>query len=83
MRLTPDQILTAAEWLDVNEGEDGEATACHAVAAWLTALAVKRKTDSAVRSIARQTGRSLRESRVALKRGLERGLERSSQPCHD
>lgn len=49
-RPSSDALLTAAEWLDVNEGELGEGDECHAVAAWLRAEA----QASDLRKVARE-----------------------------
>lgn len=52
MRPTNEQLLLAAEWLDVNEGEDNEATDCAAVASYLRELV----TADEERQIARVNG---------------------------
>lgn len=51
-RPSDDALRTAAEWLDVNEGDEGEGDDCRAVADWL-----RRQIEEArVRKIARETG---------------------------
>lgn len=49
---TAEQMTAAAEWLRINEGEEGEAEACEAVADWLDQQA-EAKT---LRLIAREHG---------------------------
>lgn len=49
---TDEQIRMAAEWLRINEGEEGEAQACHAVADWIEHEADER----VLRSEARKAG---------------------------
>ena len=51
---TVEQMECAAEWLDVNEGEDGEAEGCHAVATWLRAEAKKKLKREAMAQAKRQ-----------------------------
>jgi hypothetical protein len=63
-RPTPDQIETARSWLDVNEGEEGEAEACRAVAAWLRHLESART----LRTLAREAKVPMRDVRKAIKR---------------
>lgn len=43
---TDDQLLLAADWLDYNEGDSGEAEGCHAVAEWLRARVYGREGGS-------------------------------------
>lgn len=47
-----DELLLAADWLDENEGDGGEAYSCKAVAKWLREVA----EDRLIRSEARQAG---------------------------
>lgn len=47
-----DDMATAAEWLEANEGSDGEKEACSRVAVWLDAYA----KESAEREGARMVG---------------------------
>ncbi len=46
-----EDIQTAADWLDCNEGEDGEAEACSRVATWLRAYAQEAKIKAAARKV--------------------------------
>lgn len=66
-RPTIEDLQTAAEWLDINEGEDGEAVSCHAVADWLRREAARRQTAQVVTTVARETGRSRAIVRKAIK----------------
>lgn len=69
---SPEDFLTAAEWLDVNEGDDGEKESCHRVAEWLrdaVAKSDKRKADdSVIRQLAQKTGASTKDARAFWKR---------------
>ena len=49
---TAEDIETAIAWLQANEGEDGEASACSKVADWLGTLA----RDAYIRKAARVAG---------------------------
>lgn len=51
-RPTDDQFAVAVEWLLANEGEDGEAEACKAVADWIEA----GRSESYLRTAARKAG---------------------------
>lgn len=52
MRPTPEQMYLAAEWLLINEGEEGESEACAIVADWL-----EKQVDAQLdRQIARENG---------------------------
>lgn len=71
-RPTEEQFEYACEWLTINEGDDGEAEACHAVADWLRAemeryfnASVKAK---AVRELAKKHGVTEKVMRAALRR---------------
>ena len=57
-----DDIETAADWLEYNEGKDGEAEACSRVATWLRAYA----RESEERSAARQIGCTVKYFRKYL-----------------
>ena len=52
MRPTCEQMHLAAEWLRINEGEEGEAEACEAVADWLE----EQSEAQMLREIAREQG---------------------------
>lgn len=61
---TPDAMLTAADWLEVNEGEEGEMDECHAVAKWL-----REQVDAkALRQVCREKGVPVARVRAALAR---------------
>jgi hypothetical protein len=51
-----DDIEVAAMWLEVNEGDDGEAESCSRVATWLRTYA----RESEERAAARQVGCSVK-----------------------
>jgi hypothetical protein len=58
-RVTEDDLLLAAEWLDeYEEGADGQAEMLrmHKVAAWLRKQAEDRQREAAVRTAMRKTG---------------------------
>lgn len=57
-----DDIETAAEWLQVNEGDNGESEACSRVATWLHSYA----RESEERSAARLAGCTVRYLRWIL-----------------
>jgi len=59
---TVQQLETAAAWLDVNEGTDGEADDCAAVAQWL----MHQARMLADRDIAREAGVPVRHVRRAI-----------------
>ena len=67
-----EDIAIACEWLEINEGDAGEAEACAKVAAWLKDFAWKAEDraarEAAVRKIARDAGCSMKVARAALKR---------------
>ena len=71
-RLSIADLEVAAEWLDYNEGDDGEGDACRRVAAWLRAEAERREAENTARHIARKTGASLAQVRAALRRRAAR-----------
>jgi hypothetical protein len=62
-----EDMLTAAEWLDVNEGTDGEAEACARIAARLRRQAEQMDEDHAARGIAKATGVTLHRARKAYR----------------
>ena len=59
---TIEAMYLAAEWLDCNEGGDGEAEACHAVAEWLRAQA----SAKTFRACCRLAGLPVGKARKAL-----------------
>ena len=64
-RPSNEDLLTAAEWLDVNEGEEGEKEACHATANWIRNLVDQNDKDRIIKQIAQEAGVSVARARVA------------------
>lgn len=64
-----DDMLLAAEWLDVNEGDEGESETCHKVADWLRKLvddADQKKVENiAVRELVKRSGVTMKRARQA------------------
>lgn len=69
-RVTTEQLATAAEWLDTNNGEQGEAEACSAVAEWLRAEIQRRLVDAAAREVASATGVRPAQAKHALRAAM-------------
>jgi hypothetical protein len=67
-RPTFEQLGLAAEWLDMNEGDGGEAEACKAVAEWIMAQAVKFERDHAAREFAKEKGLDMKTVRAMLRK---------------
>ena len=67
MKLRSGDLELAAEWLRANEGEGGEAGACHRVAEFLDRLARKRHRENVLRAAARSSGIPIRNARRILK----------------
>ena len=65
-RVSIDDLSTAAEWLDCNEGDSGEAESCKRVAKWLAAEVERRTKQAAIRHVARERGVSPKAVRAAL-----------------
>ena len=61
-RPTQDDLLLAAEWLDYNEGGDGESERCARVAEWLRKQVHNRQTAA----LAKQCGVSRAVVRAAI-----------------
>ncbi len=61
---TPDQLRTAADWLEVNEGLEGEAERCKAVSVWLNAQADAQE----MRAECRKAGVPVAKLRARLRR---------------
>ncbi len=68
---------TASEWLNFNEGENGERESCHRVAEWLDQL-IKRDLE---RSAAKKAGVPVRKLREVIARRGGNGC--SSQSAKD
>lgn len=75
-RVTIADLELAALWLDCNEGDDGEADACHRVAAWLEAEISQRLERRAARQISRETGAPMSAARLALTAARDGRAER-------
>lgn len=67
-RVSTEDLNIAANWLEVNEGDNGEAEACQRVAAFLQAEIDRRHRKAAVRSIVREKNIPARLVRQALAR---------------
>jgi uncharacterized membrane protein len=67
-RVSVEDLELAAEWLDVNEGDAGEAEACHRVAEWLRAEADRRGQDRIVRRLAKEAGTTVQHARAFYER---------------
>lgn len=61
-----EDIETACEWLEINDGDDDEDGRCHRVASWLRAYTKKAEEDAVVHKIAREAGCSAKIARAAL-----------------
>jgi len=59
-----DAMDTAAEWLESNEGEEGEADECAAVAKWLR----EQIAAAQLREVAKQAGVPTKVARRILRR---------------
>lgn len=71
MTPTPNQLRRAAHWLEMNEGSDGEADDCNAVAEWLY-----RQADNAdLRAMCRDAGVPVAQARAAIARAT------GEEPC--
>lgn len=66
-RVSIEDLNTARAWLDVNEGQDGEAEACHRVADWLLAEIAKRETSASINNAAKRLGVSPQRVRAAIR----------------
>jgi hypothetical protein len=60
----PEDLDVAAQWLRVNEGENGEAESCRRVARWLEKLV----RDADERRVAKEGGVSVRTLRSVMER---------------
>jgi hypothetical protein len=70
-RVSTDDLNIAADWLEVNEGDNGEAEACRRVAAFLQAEIDRRHKAAAVRAIAREKNVSPALVRKALAQSVQ------------
>lgn len=59
---TPEQLRRAAYWLELNEGPNGEAGDCAAVATWLYSQAEQAE----LRALCRDAGVSVAQARAAI-----------------
>ena len=76
-RPSNDDLLTAAEWLDVNEGDVNESgghekIACHATAEWLRSLVDKNDEVNRIKTIAKQAGVSVARARAAYRQVVKK-----------
>lgn len=78
MRATIDDLVTAAEWLDENDGRDGEQEACQRAAAFLRAEVAKRRENAAVLQVSKQTGLKPSKARDVLRRARSQPRENST-----
>lgn len=65
-RISVKDIETAAEWLEENEGLEGEAESCRVVAAWLRVEAKQRIGEAAFRAVSRASGLPMRTVRNSM-----------------
>lgn len=72
-RVSVNDLLTAAAWLDCNEGDEDEAAACSRVACFLRSEADRRNEASAVRQVVAALGVSPAKARAALAARKEKG----------
>lgn len=77
MRASIDDLVTAAEWLDENDGRDGEQEACQRAAAFLRAEVAKRREAAAVTQVVKQTGVKRSKARDILRRVRNDGTDRA------
>lgn len=70
-RASIDDLLMAAEWLDVNEGDNGERESCWRVAELLRREAEARGREITVRRVAKQNNTSKKIVREAIKRATK------------
>jgi alpha/beta superfamily hydrolase len=68
MTIMADRMRRAADWLRCNDGEEGEAEDCTAVADWLEDEATRRDEEALARKIARGAAVSVPAARRAIKR---------------
>lgn len=67
-RVTIEQLDAAIAWLRCNEGsQEGEAEACHAVAAMLERECERREFESAARVASKRGGITLKRARALLR----------------
>jgi len=65
-------LRTAAEWLDVNEGEGYESIDCHAVAFWLRKRASEIEMAEAIETVMRIVpGATRMQARRAIGRAMK------------
>lgn len=61
-----EDLRLAAEWLDVNEGTEGESDSCKRVADWLRRKAERMEFEQAVLKVVKETGCTPLRARMAL-----------------
>lgn len=67
---TIEQLDIAAQWLRVNEGDNGEAEACRIVAERLEREIASREDSAAIREAARQLGLPVAVVRSRLRKSV-------------
>jgi hypothetical protein len=55
-RTSDEDLMIAAEWLGVNNGDNGEAESCQRVATMLEKMIKQRHEEAAVRAVAKENG---------------------------
>lgn len=67
-----EDMRTAAEWLDCNEGGEGESEACKRVADWLRKRAEQLDRDWLIRKVVKETG----ATRTRVIKGIDAAVPR-------
>jgi hypothetical protein len=81
-RPTTQQLDIAAEWLLVNNGNEGEAEACKAVADWLQHIREQVETSAAIKAVAKETGARVSDVRKAVRtvNAVDAAIQRWTPP---
>lgn len=66
-RVSCADLSLAADWLEINDGEDGEMTSCHSVAKWLREEVVMREREMLIRELQKNLGWTRMQAAKALK----------------
>ncbi len=66
-KITIQDLETAAMWLEINDGDNGESESCLRVADWLNAEAAKRIKESAIRAAAKSAGIAFKDAKRVLR----------------
>lgn len=67
-RVSMEDLTIAAEWLSINEGDEGEGESCQRVRAWLIQEIKHRETEAVIRQAAKGSNVPVAFVRKALKR---------------